>query len=148
DCPWSARPPSPVDGSALPTTDRTSGLGGAAVVDEVESKPTVWTKSFLTVVTAQMAFGYSGSTFLLLPKYLATKLGASASQIGHFPAISFFASVIAIPFVGGFIDRVGRKPLISIGCVLTAIYAGSWLFVDRLGLFVDAIQVIGGLAFM
>jgi MFS family permease len=108
----------------------------------------LWTRPFVTVVVAQMAFGYAGSTFLLLPKYLATHLHASPSQIGHVTAIPALAAVIAIPFVGGFIDRIGRKPMILLGCALSASYAGAWLFVDGLGLFVDALQVLGGVAFM
>ena len=42
----------------------------------------VWTKAFVTVVTTQMAFGYASSSFMLLPKYLATELHATASDIG------------------------------------------------------------------
>jgi MFS family permease len=118
------------------------------VVDPQPTSATVWTRSFVTVLVAQMAFGYSGSTFLLLPKYLSTQLGASPGQIGHVTAISSMASVVAIPFVGGWIDRVGRKPLISIGCGLSAVYAGAWLFVDQLGWLVDLAQVVGGVAVM
>jgi MFS family permease len=95
-----------------------------------------------------MAFGYSGSTFLLLPKYLSTELGASPAQIGRVTAIMSLAAVLAIPFVGDLIDRVGRKPLISLGCALSAVYAGAWLFVDRMSVFVDLVQIVGGIAVM
>jgi MFS family permease len=118
------------------------------VVDEIETVPTLWTRSFSTVVVAQMAFGYASSTFVLLPKYLATELGASAGQIGHVMAIASLAAVVAIPFVGGWIDRFGRKPLISIGCALTVVYCGGWLFVERLGSLIDLLQAVGGLGFM
>ena len=110
--------------------------------------PRVWTRAFLTVVTTQMAFGYASSTFLLLPKYLATELHATASQIGHVVAVTGLGAVAAIPFVGVAIDRVGRKPLVVLGCVLTALYAFAWLGVHQLGSLIDALQVLGGVAFM
>lgn len=108
----------------------------------------MWTRAFVTVVTAQMAFGYASSTFLLLPKYLATELHAGASQIGHVMAATNLAAVVAIPFVGTAIDRFGRKPLVLLGCVLTMLYALGWLFVSQLGALVIALQVLGGVSFM
>ena len=110
--------------------------------------PSIWTRSFLTVVTAQMAFGYASSTFLLLPKYLAMQAHASASQIGHVMAVTGVAAVAAIPLVGAAIDRFGRKPLILLGCAMTALYAFGWVGVTGLGLRVDALQVLGGVGFM
>jgi MFS family permease len=108
----------------------------------------MWTRAFVTVVTAQMAFGYASSTFLLLPKFLATELHASASQIGHVMAATNLAAVVAIPFVGTAIDRFGRKPLVLLGCVLAMLYALGWLFVTRLGGLVIALQALGGVSFM
>src|SRR4051812_12741695 len=108
----------------------------------------MWTRAFVTVVTAQMTFGYASSTFLLLPKYLSTELHASASQIGHVMAATNLAAVIAIPFVGTAIDRFGRKPLVLLGCGLTMLYALGWLFVTKLDAFMLGLQVLGGISFM
>jgi MFS family permease len=120
-------------------------------VDADPSKPElppVWTKAFVTVVTTQMAFGYASSAFVLLPKYLSTELHASASDIGHVMAVTGLAAVAAIPFVGAAIDRFGRKPLVILGCVLTAIYSFGFLGVHELGLLMYALQMLGGVAFM
>jgi MFS family permease len=111
-------------------------------------RPPMWTRAFVTVVTAQMTFGYASSTFLLLPKYLSTELHASASQIGHVMAATNLAAVIAIPFVGTAIDRFGRKPLVLLGCGLTMLYALGWLFVTKLDAFMLGLQVLGGISFM
>ena len=108
----------------------------------------LWTKAFVTVVTTQMAFGYASSAFVLLPKYLSTELHASASDIGHVVAVTGLAAVAAIPFVGAAIDRFGRKPLVILGCVLTAIYAFGWLLVSELSGLMYALQALGGIAFM
>lgn len=108
----------------------------------------LWTKAFVTVVTTQMAFGYASSAFVLLPKYLSTELHASASDIGHVVAVTGLAAVAAIPFVGAAIDRFGRKPLVILGCVLTAFYAFGWLAVHELSWLMYALQALGGIAFM
>jgi MFS family permease len=114
---------------------------------QAEHSP-VWTKAFVTVVTTQMAFGYASSAFVLLPKYLSTELHATASDIGHVMAVTGLAAVLAIPFVGAAIDRFGRKPLVILGCVLTAVYSFGWLGVHELGWFMYALQMLGGVAFM
>jgi MFS family permease len=118
------------------------------VVDEAPKASSVWTRPFLTVVVTQLTFGYSVSTFLLMPKYLSTVLGASASQIGRVGALPSFAAVLAAPFVGGWLDSLGRKPLIALGTSLGALCAASWLLVDHLGPLVYALQLCNGLAFM
>jgi len=120
-------------------------------VDSDPSKPElspVWTRAFVTVVTTQMAFGYASSAFVLLPKYLSTELHATASDIGHVMAVTGLAAVLAIPFVGAAIDRFGRKPLVILGCVLTAVYSFGWLGVHELGWLLYALQILGGVAFM
>ena len=117
----------------------------------IPAQPPVWTKAFVTVVTTQMAFGYASSVFVLLPKYLSTELHATASDIGHVVAVTGLAAVLAIPFVGAAIDRFGRKPLVILGCVLTAIYAFGWLGVlnmHRMSALMFALQMLGGIAFM
>jgi MFS family permease len=114
----------------------------------ISAQPPLWTKAFVTVVTTQMAFGYASSVFVLLPKYLSTELHATASDIGHVVAVTGLAAVLAIPFVGAAIDRFGRKPLVILGCVLTAIYAFGWLGVHRMSPLMFALQGLGGIAFM
>jgi MFS family permease len=113
-----------------------------------EAQPPVWTRAFVTVVAAQMAFGYASSTFLLLPKYLAAQLHASASQIGHASAAVGTAAVIAMPFIGAALDRFGRKPLVIFGCAITALYAFAWLGVHELSVWIEPLQALGGVGFM
>ncbi len=113
-----------------------------------QPKPSLLTPAFVTIVLAQMAFSYAVSSFMLLPKYLATALHASASQIGRTSALPGFAAVVLTPFVGGWLDRVGRKPLISAGAVLCAIYACAWIAVDHVGPLSYALQILSGCAFV
>lgn len=126
-----------------------AGLVKPSVDATAERSPEpLWTKAFVTVVTTQMAFGYASSAFVLLPKYLSTELHATASDIGYVVAVTGLAAVAAIPFVGAAIDRFGRKPLVILGCVLTALYAFGWLAVRELSWWMYALQGLGGIAFM
>lgn len=106
------------------------------------------TPEFLSVVAAQTGLNYCLSTFLLLPKYLATQLSATPSSIGSVSAIQGVVAVIAVPFVAGWVDRVGRKPLMAAGVWLSLFYALSWLTVRRIDGTVYALQVVSGLAFI
>jgi MFS family permease len=105
-------------------------------------------RAFLRVICAQMSFNYGFSTYLLLPKYLSTRLGAEAGQLGMMSAIQGLVAVLAVPFIGGFLDRVGRRPLMAAGAALMLCYSLAWLAVDRIGPLAYALQVLSGLAFM
>lgn len=118
------------------------------MVDDTTKPPSLLTASFVNVVIAQTTFSYAISTFMLLPKYLATSLQASASEIGLTSALPGVAAVLLTPFVGGWLDRVGRKPLVSLGALLCAIYAAAWTAVDHVGIAVYALQLLSGAAFV
>jgi len=64
-----------------------------------DERPVV-TRDFVAIVMTQMMFGYAISTFLLLPKFLATQLHGTASQIGHVSAIPGCTAALIVPFVG------------------------------------------------
>jgi predicted MFS family arabinose efflux permease len=100
------------------------------------------------VICAQMACNYAVSTFLLLPKYLSTELGASASDLGHVNAIQGLIAALSVPFVGGLLERVGRRPLMAAGAALMVVYSLCWLAIDHIGPAVFGLQVVLGLANM
>lgn len=115
---------------------------------EPDKSQRLWTPAYTSVVLAQMAIGYAFSTFLLLPKYLATELHGTPSQIGHVGAVPGLVAGLVVPFVGGALDRVGRRPLMQLGAALCAACALLWLVVDDLGPAAFAVQVLFGLSFM
>lgn len=108
----------------------------------------VITRDFAAIVITQMMFGYAISTFLLLPKFLATQLHGTASQIGHVSAIPGCTAALIVPFVGTALDHFGRRPLMRAGAALGALCALLWLFVDAIGPAAYALQVMSGVAFM
>jgi MFS family permease len=118
------------------------------VVVPTTNPQSLWSRGFFAVICTQMAFNYAVSTFLLLPKYLATELGASASDIGRVNAIPGLVAVLTVPFVGGFLDRVGRRPLMAAGAILACVYSLAWIGVDRLSPAVYGLQALAGLSWM
>jgi predicted MFS family arabinose efflux permease len=111
-------------------------------------QPRMFGRAFLSVICAQMSFNFGFSTYLLLPKYLSTELGAQASDLGMMSAVQGVVAVMSVPFIGGFLDRVGRRPLMAAGAGLMFFYSLAWLGVDDLGPLTFALQIVSGLAFM
>jgi len=120
----------------------------AAGATSAAARPFFAERRFWLVLTAQTAFGLGWSVYLILPKFFATALGADAGSIGRVSAMSGFASVTTIPVVIALIDRIGRRPLFQMGCVLLVALAIGFTRVDRLGPLVYVLQAAVGSAFV
>jgi DHA1 family tetracycline resistance protein-like MFS transporter len=91
---------------------------------------------FLVVFIDLVGFGI---VIPILP-YYATQFGASASELGWLMAIYSFMQFLISPLWGRLSDRIGRRPvlLVSIlGTALTMVFLGfarslEWLFIGRL----------------
>jgi MFS family permease len=103
----------------------------------------------LALLTAtQLAYGACWSSFLLLPKFLTVELHASAAQIGLVCAVPSLTAALAVPFVGPLIDRVGRRPLITLGIGLAVVQSLAFVWVDRVGPLLLGLQLLTGLSFV
>ena len=102
---------------------------------------------FLTLLAAQALFGFSFSTFFLLPKYLQVELAAPPSAIGWVSGMAWTTSILCVPFTGTLVDRLGRKRFLFLGAC--AMVAGCTLFAlnDRLGAVLYAARVLQGIGF-
>jgi MFS family permease len=105
------------------------------------------TREFGLLLVSAAIFGLSFSAYFLLPKFLAVQLAADASTIGSVSAISWLASVISVPLVGGLIDRHGRKRFASLGAVLFAVACAGFLIVDSVGPLLWILRILQGFAF-
>ena len=92
------------------------------------TREALWTRPLVFVVVVQAVYGFGWSTFLLLPKFLATELNATPIQIGLVSAFPTLTAVATVPYVGRMIDAVGRKPLIAFGASLQALHAWGMLY--------------------
>ena len=117
---------------------------GAALAADVEP---LYTANLVIALLSSCAFGFALATFNLLPKYLITELGASASEVGMIMSIFGIATVVGAPFAGVCVDRLPRRHLIalgSVGMMLTSL--GFVVFCDVI-VAVYALRAAQGLCF-
>lgn len=70
------------------------------------------------VLAAQFCFGLAWSAFLVVPKFLATELGASPEAISHVVVASPAMGVLVMPFALLVMDRWNRARIFRIGLAL------------------------------
>jgi MFS family permease len=100
-----------------------------------------------TLLVMQLAFGVAFSTFLMLPKILATRLGAGPGGIGLVNAMFSLAGIAAVPFVGARVDRPGRARLMAGGSLLMAAGTLGFVAVDHVGLLAIVLRAAQGTAY-
>lgn len=102
---------------------------------------------FALLLGSVLVFGLSHSAYFMLPKYLATELGADASAIGAVSASAWFVVVALAPAVGVAVDRYGRKRLAVFGAGVLALACAGFLRVHELGPLLYALRLLHGVAF-
>jgi MFS family permease len=117
-----------------------------------ESRPSppreaLLTRSFGALLIAQAGFGYAFSSFLLLPKFLVAELGAGPGDIGRVEAVHGIAIVLLMPWVGGVVDRLGRRDFLTAGALLMAVASAAFVAVDHVGPLLYALRALHGIAF-
>ena len=88
-------------------------------------------------------FNSAGALFLLFLIYLQD-LGSSAGQIGVVAGLLRASSLVARPFGGRLLDRVGRRPVISVGAWLTIVGILSLFVSPRVGLVFLSMRIVQG----
>ena len=108
----------------------------------------LWTPAFVRVLLLCAAYGFTYSTFFLLPKFLAQELGATALQIGNVTGINLLSAVLAVPCLWLVIDRVPRRWLLVFGSLLAAASALGYVWVSEVGPLLYVLRVLQGIAFV
>jgi MFS family permease len=101
---------------------------------------------FVRLLSVQPLAGFSICTFYLLPKFLATELHATPSQIGLVSAAYGLAGVLAVPLLAVLLDRFSPRVLIVAGCFVLMMTAVGFAWVDRVGVLVLSLRMAQGLA--
>lgn len=97
--------------------------------------PGILPPGFLRAAVANFLFFSNLSGFFLLPLHLRA-LGATESGIGLIMGIYSATAIVCQPLVGGWIDRVGRRPFLLGGAGLAAVASAAFaLAADTLALF-------------
>jgi MFS family permease len=85
----------------------------------------------------------AGALFLLFPVYLQ-EIGSSAGQIGIVAGLLRASSLVARPLGGRLLDRVGRRPIISVGAGLTVLGILSLFVSPRVSLAFLLMRIVQG----
>lgn len=104
-------------------------------------------RDLLSVLVAQTFFGYSFSSFLLFPKFLAIELGANAAQIGQVATVNRFSTMVGLLVSGVVVDRFGRRPFLTAGALLMTLASVSFFWVHEFGSLIFLLRGLQGLAF-
>ena len=108
---------------------------------------TLFSRRFLFLLLAQAGFGFANSSFLLLPKFLATQLAAGPDEIGRVVSASALAIVLFLVPAGSMVDRFGRKGFLIGGAVLMVLVCVAHTTVESIGPLLYALRVAHALAF-
>jgi MFS family permease len=115
--------------------------------DEDPDQRGLFSAQFAVLLAIQLAHGFAFSSFFLLPKFLATELGAGPELIGRVTATAGIAAVLSVPLVGVWIDRTSRRGLIVLGAALLSISSLGYLWVDSTGPLIFLLRAVQGIGF-
>jgi MFS family permease len=88
---------------------------------------------FRRLFVLNMAYGYCFSALLLVPKYAATWLSASAAEIGELQAGPVIVGILAAPLCGRLLDRGGWRLAIRLGGTILALSTMAFGAVREMG---------------
>jgi len=108
---------------------------------------TLWNPRFVFLLLAQAGFGFAHSSFMMLPKWMATELAAGPDEIGRVVAVSAISVVLFLMPAGSMVDRYGRKRFLSAGAGLMAVSSACYVYVDEIGVTLYALRLIQSVAF-
>ena len=109
--------------------------------------PPLVNAAFLRVLIAQLSIGFGFSIYFLLPKYLATELGAEPSTVGMVTATGLAAAVVASPLMGAALDRFGRQRPMLVGGLAIALTSFGMLTVTSVGPWLYFLRIVQGMGF-
>jgi MFS family permease len=107
----------------------------------------LFTRNFVALLAAQACFGFSFSSFFLLPKFMTVELQAGPDQIGSVTASFYLTAVLMGPWMGTVVDRRGRRRFLTAGALLQAAAALGFMWVDQVGPLLYGLRMLQGCAF-
>ncbi len=125
----------------------TTAISGVVSLTRADVRAALWTPAFTRLLVAGSAYGFSFSSFHLMPKYLAVEFGASPSAIGWSAGVFGMASVVTSVVVGAYIDRVSRRRMFAASAFLLAATSIGFAMIDSMGPAVFVLRALQGIAF-
>ncbi len=109
--------------------------------------PRLLTPSFTALLVANVCFGYTFSSFFLLPKFMATVLDAGPREVGQLLAAHGATIVVLLPLFGAAVDRYGRRNFLLFGALLMAGLTACFPLVDEVGPLLFGLRIAQAAAF-
>lgn len=108
------------------------------------TRPRLITRSFVSLAAATLAFYVAGGILLpITPRFVETRLGGGAVDIGLVFGSYAIASLVLRPVVGWSSDRFGRRPLLVGGSILTVVGMLLHLAASNVPVLVAARSILG-----
>jgi MFS family permease len=107
----------------------------------------LFTRSFVALLATQACFGFSFSSFFLLPTFMTRELAAGPDDIGRVTACFYVTAVSLGPWMGSVVDRRGRRRFLTAGALLMAVVSLGFVAVDGMGPLIYALRALQGVAF-
>lgn len=82
------------------------------------TRPSLFSVAFVLLLLVQLLYGTAYSTLFLLPKYLLETRAADATLVGNAHGAYAITGAVAVAWVGPWLDRWGRRPVMLGGLVL------------------------------
>ena len=101
------------------------------------------TKPFVLLLIAHFLQGLGWTSMLLLPMYLES-IGADRAQIGEVMAVGGLGGLLALPFAGAALDRVGRRPTLIAGTCCTVAGLVGLGFFDSMSAGISVMRFVAG----
>jgi MHS family proline/betaine transporter-like MFS transporter len=97
------------------------GKGGIVRTPIIEALTHYWREILITMGTTWAGSAAFYIIFIYLATYLLSEINVPFSTALHINTIAMVILMIASPFMGALSDRIGRKPVLTIGCLGIAI---------------------------
>lgn len=108
----------------------------------------IFSRDFVALLTVQMLFGLSYSTFLLLPKFMRVELHASATEIGRVSGAATIVAAVVAPFIGALTRKLSRRGVLAIALVAESVAALAFCGVDEVTPIVFVLRALQGAAWV
>lgn len=116
----------------------------SVIVREAQARPTLFTRAFLTVAAAELAyFTADGVVLPALPRYVEGPLRGGDVAVGIVVGVFSLSAFLLRPFAGASADRRGRRLLMVVGAGLFGVSVLGYLVADSVPVLV-AMRLLTG----
>jgi MFS family permease len=103
-------------------------------------------RPFITVAVANFLYFLNFAFFFLMPVWVLEH-GGGEETAGRVVGVGGIAGLVALPFIGWFLDRFGRRRFMISGALVAAFCSLAFLRVETIGPELYALCVVQGIAF-